>query len=241
MSTFMNSAPKHIAIIMDGNGRWAEKKGVRTIEGHKAGGRVAEAIALAAKKVGVSYLTLYTFSAENFKRSPLWVAELLKEFTYYLEHKTDIFIEEEIRASFIGDRTLFSKKIQMLMARLEERTKDFKALHVNFAFGYGGRQEILRATKQIAEDVKAGKLKVDQIKADVFDQYLYTTHMPDPDLFIRTSGEMRISNYLLWQMAYTELYFTKTLWPDFTADEFMQILADFGKRERCFGLDRHAA
>ncbi|MBX9976667.1 MAG: di-trans,poly-cis-decaprenylcistransferase [Alphaproteobacteria bacterium] len=237
----MHNPPRHIAIVMDGNGRWAKKNGVRTIEGHRKGGRVAEDIAMVAKEMGIAYLTLYTFSSENWKRSPLWIAELLDEFTHYLEHKTAIFVQEHIRANFIGDRTRFPRKIQTLMTQLEDQTKMFEGLCVNFALGYGARQEITDAMRRMAGDVQKGLLKPNAIDENTVSSYLYTKDMPDPDLFIRTSGEMRVSNYLLWQIAYAELFFTQTLWPDFTKEEFCTIINNFTQRERCYGQDRHAA
>lgn len=226
---------------MDGNGRWAKKRGLDPIEGHKQGGRTTEEIALIAKEVGVKYLTLYTFSTENWRRSPVWIAEFMKELGYYLENQTDIFMRERIRARFIGDRSGFSKKLQSLLTNLEEETKHFDTLHVNFALGYGARQEIAYAMRRIAEDVQKGHIKVNDIHPHMIHTYLYTRGMPDPDILIRPSGEMRVSNYLLWQIAYTELYFTDTLWPDFSSDEFLRIIEHYTKRERCYGRDRQAA
>ena len=236
-----NSTPRHVAIIMDGNGRWAKQRNLSTIEGHKEGAEATKRTIVAAQKAGVSYLTLYTFSTENFKRSSSWVAELMGEFVYHLEHKIDIFINNKIRVSFIGDRSLLSKKIVFLMDQAEDQTKDFVGLNVIFALGYGARNDITHATRRIAMDVKRGVIQPEHIDEHLVDQYLMTSRFPDPDLFIRTSGEMRISNFLLWQMAYTEMTFTPVLWPDFTADHFNQLISNFPNRERCYGQDRYAA
>lgn len=228
-------------MIMDGNGRWAKQKNLPTIEGHRAGAKAAERIILAAQDAGVRYLTLYTFSTENFKRASSWVTDLMAEFAYHLEHRLDFFIEKKIRVSFIGDRALLSKRMVFLMHQAEERTQEFEGLHVIFAMGYGARNEITHATRRIAQDVKRGIIEIEHIDEHLLNQYLMTASYPEPDLFIRTSGEMRISNFLLWQLAYTEMAFTHILWPDMTAAHFNELIAGFPTRERCYGQDRYAA
>lgn len=233
--------PKHVAIIMDGNGRWANKHSLPIIEGHRAGAQTVEKVILASKDLGLSHLTLYAFSTENFKRSPIWVSEIMREFAHYLENKIDFFIQHKIRASFIGDRSLFSKKIDILMGQMEDKTKEFDTLHVIFAMGYGARNEIAHAVRRIAQDVKRDILHVDHIDEHLVHQYLMTASYPDPDLFIRPSGEMRISNFLLWQMAYTEMVFTPVLWPDMTESLFKELVLSFPERTRCYGRDRYAA
>lgn len=226
---------------MDGNGRWAKKRGVGTIEGHKKGGETAERIALTAKKMGIKYLTLYTFSAENWRRSPLWIAEFIRELSYYLEHQTDIFMQEHIRARFIGDHSRFPQKLQRLMRELEEKTAYFDDVHVTFAVGYGARQEIAQSMRALAKRVGSEEIKISDINEQLISETLYTHDLPDPDVLIRTSGEMRISNYLLWQAAYAELYFTETLWPDFSPEEFTKIIETCCQRQRCYGQDRQDA
>lgn len=235
------SVPQHVAIIMDGNGRWAKHHNLPLIEGHRQGGKTAEAIILEAKKQNVGYLTLYTFSSENFKRSPLWVAELLHEFEHYLEHKAHFFKDHSIRVRFIGQLDLFSHTLQTLMKKVEDDTASFTNLSVQFAVAYGARQEITHALQQIAHAVQAGRVSPEDITEDLISSYLYTKNMPDPDLLIRTSGDMRISNYLLWQNSYAEFFFPTTLWPDFTPQHFEDILHQWQGRVRCFGQDRHAA
>lgn len=241
MSMTKKSIPHHVAIIMDGNGRWAKQHNVPTIEGHRAGAKAAERIILAAQKAGVAYLTLYTFSTENFKRSSSWVTDLMGEFIYHLEHRLNFFTDQKIRISFIGDRSLLSKRMVFLMEQAEERTQKFEGLHVIFALSYGARNELTHATRRIAQDVKRGIIDVEHIDEHLVGQYLMTASFPDPDLFIRTSGEMRISNFLLWQVAYTEMVFTSVLWPDITAEHFHDLISGFPERERCFGSDRYAA
>ena len=226
---------------MDGNGRWAHQQGLPLIEGHRRGGKTAEAIILEAKKHAIAYLTLYTFSSENFKRSPLWVAELLHEFEYYLEHKAQFFTEHGIRVRFIGELSLFSQNLQNLMKKVEHDTASFNGLNVQFAVAYGSRQEITQATQAIAHAVQQGHLNPYDITEELISDYLYTKNMPDPDLLIRTSGDMRISNYLLWQNSYAEFFFPKILWPDFTPKDFSDIIEAWKGRVRCFGQDRHAA
>lgn len=235
------SVPQHIAIIMDGNGRWAKHHNLPLIEGHRQGGKTAEAIILEAKKQDIGYLTLYTFSSENFKRSPLWVAELLHEFEHYLEHKSHFFKDHGIRVRFIGQLSLFSTKLQNLMQKVEDETSSFTQLSVQFAVAYGARQELTHATQQIARAVQLGTISPQNITEELISSYLYTKNMPDPDLLIRTSGEMRISNYLLWQNSYAEFFFPTTLWPDFTPRHFTDIIHQWNERVRCFGKDRQAA
>lgn len=233
--------PKHVAIIMDGNGRWAKNMGLSPIEGHKNGGRVAHEIMIQCRDIGIKFLTLYTFSAENWKRSPRWIREFLQLFTYYLEEEGDTLVREGIRFRAIGDLSPFPQKIQNTVNQLMERTSAFSDFQVNIALGYGARQEIIMAVKHIASDIALQKITAEMITPEFFANYLQTCDIPDPDLLIRTSGDLRLSNYLLWQLAYSELYFTPTLWPDFSKEELLRAIEHYAARERCYGSDRKNA
>jgi len=227
--------PSHVAIIMDGNGRWATARGWPRLVGHRRGAERVRSIVEAAPGLGIRYLTLYAFSTENWKRSTEEVIGLMTIFARYIQSEAERLSAEGVRLRFIGGRDRLDKKLQKLMAGIEERTKDNDRLHLTVAINYGGRDELARAARRIAEDVVAGRLKPEEIDEDAVEARLDTPDLPDPDLVIRTSGEMRTSNYLLWQSAYAEYEFTDTLWPDFTAEELERILSRFSARDRRYG------
>jgi len=233
--TTLQNMPEHIAIIMDGNGRWASKKGLPRIAGHKEGMSVVRNIVRAAVKYDIKTLTLYAFSTENWKRPKPEVEFLMKlpkEFSHvYLPE----MIENNVRIDTIGDFDSLPKHTKDAINHAKDKTKHNDGLLLNFALNYGSRYEILRAIKQIAKDCTSNQIDVDSINEELFEQYLYTNHLSDPDLLIRTSGEQRLSNFLLWQSAYTEFWFTDVLWPDFNEDIFKEALMDYQKRKRRYG------
>lgn len=226
---------RHIAIIMDGNGRWAKKRGMPRTFGHKKGAENVVKITQAMKESGVKYLTLYAFSTENWQRSKDEVDALMQLLNEYLDKELKEIMDNNVRIVFIGERYMLSDSIQAKMAFLEKESEKNTDLTLCIALSYGSRQEILSAVKKIAAKVKEGSMDISQITQDVFSEELYTKEIPDPDVLIRTSGEQRISNYLLWQSAYTELFFTNTLWPDFGKDELWDIINKFNQRERRYG------
>lgn len=225
----------HIAVIMDGNGRWATKRGLPRTAGHKKGAEVVVQIAKAAKEFGVKYLTLYAFSTENWKRSPEEVGALMQLLRQYLDKNFKELEQNDVKIRFIGERYMLDADIVEKMERLEQNTAENKSLVLQIALSYGSRQEIVNAAKKLAERVKNGDMQLKDIDEQAFSDVLYTGGIPDPDLLIRTSGEQRISNYLLWQIAYSELFFTKTLWPDFAKEEFKSIIENYQTRERRYG------
>ena len=225
----------HIAVIMDGNGRWATKRGLPRTAGHKKGAEVVVQIAKAAKEFGVKYLTLYAFSTENWKRSPEEIGALMQLLRQYLDNNLKELEQNDVKIRFIGERYMLDADIVEKMERLEQNTAENKSLVLQIALSYGSRQEILNTAKEIAERVKNGDMQPQDIDEQTFSAMLYTGGVPDPDLLIRTSGEQRISNYLLWQIAYSELFFTKTLWPDFAKEEFKSIIENYQTRERRYG------
>ena len=226
---------RHIAIIMDGNGRWAKKRGMPRTFGHKKGAENVVKITRAMKESGVKYLTLYAFSTENWQRSKDEVDALMQLLNEYLDKELKEIMDNNVRIVFIGERYMLSDSIQAKMAFLEKESEKNTDLTLCIALSYGSRQEILSAVKKIAAKVKEGSMDISQITQDVFSEELYTKEIPDPDVLIRTSGEQRISNYLLWQSAYTELFFTNTLWPDFGKDELWDIINKFNQSERRYG------
>ena len=226
---------RHIAIIMDGNGRWAKKRGMPRTLGHKKGAENVVKITRAMKESGVKYLTLYAFSTENWQRSKDEVDALMQLLNEYLDKELKEIMDNNVRIVFIGERYMLSDSIQAKMAFLEKESEKNTDLTLCIALSYGSRQEILSAVKKIAAKEKEGSKDISQITQDVFSEELYTKEIPDPDVLIRTSGEQRISNYLLWQSAYTELFFTNTLWPDFGKDELWDIINKFNQRERRYG------
>ena len=226
---------EHVAIIMDGNGRWATQKGWPRLAGHRKGAERVKEIVRCAPDLGIRWLTIYAFSTENWKRSTEEVLGLMSIFARYIEREADRMAAESVRMRFIGDRSRLDPKLQKLMAGIEARTAQFSRLNLTVAINYGGRDEIVRATRKLAADVAAGRLAPDAVTDTVLTSYLDTADLPDPDLVIRTSGEVRTSNFLPWQAAYSEYEFTEILWPDFTPDVLGSIVARFGNRERRFG------
>ena len=227
--------PAHVAIILDGNGRWAKKRGLPRAMGHKEGCRTVEKTVELAARMGVRYLTVYGFSTENWKRSSEEVGALMQLFRYYMVRLLKIAKANNVRVKMIGERSRFDQDIIDGINRLEDETKENTGLTFVIAVNYGGRDEITRASRKLAEDCVAGKVKPGEITETVVASYLDTAGMPDPDLLIRTSGEIRLSNYLLWQCAYTEIYVTDCLWPDFNQEEFEKAIGAYNKRERRFG------
>lgn len=225
----------HVAIIMDGNGRWATNRGWPRLVGHRKGAERVREIVRSAPGLGIRWLTIYAFSTENWKRSTEEVLGLMSIFARYIEREADRLAAEGVRMRFIGDRSRLDPKLQRLMAGIEERTAGLSLLNLTVAINYGGRNELLRAARELADRVARGQVAVEAVDEDMLESCLDTHDLPDPDLVIRTSGETRISNFLLWQSAYSEYEFTPTLWPDFTAAELAAIIGRFGGRERRFG------
>ncbi len=230
-----SSLPKHVAIIMDGNGRWAKKRSLPRMMGHRAGADALRKVSRFAGNIGIEYITVYAFSTENWKRSDEEVNGLMSLLLEYLKNAEKELGGDDVRIRVIGDTSRFSDEIKEQIVRVEKLTQNNKSVTVTLALNYGGRDEILRATKNIALDVKNGSLDENAIDENLFSSKLYTNYMPDPDLVIRTSGEMRLSNYLLWQSSYSEFYFTPVLWPDFGEKEFTQAIDEYLSRNRRFG------
>ncbi len=227
--------PFHVAIIMDGNGRWAQNKNMPRTFGHKKGMATVKKIISYSNTANVDILSLFAFSTENWKRPQREIKFLFSAFADYLERNKKLFIKENIRLTVSGRRQGVSSNLLKKIDDTVEATKDNKSLILNVAFNYGGRAEIIDATKDILEDCKKGILNKEDIDHDIFKKYLYCPFLSDVDLLIRTSGEKRISNFLLWRIAYSEIYFTSTLWPDFTSEELAKAIEDYHKRERRFG------
>lgn len=231
---FMN-VPNHIAIILDGNGRWAKAKGMPRSYGHVKGCANLETICDDMKELGVKYLTVYAFSTENWKRSKEEVEGLMKLFRNYLKKCIKIAERNKMCVRVIGDVTGFDEDIQKKIKDLEEFSKDYTELHFQIALNYGSRDEITRGMRKLATDAAEGRLKPEEITENVIEGYLDTAGIPDPDFLIRTSGEQRLSNYLLWQLAYTEFYFTDVAWPDFDKKELIKAIEKYNQRDRRFG------
>ncbi|ORE87035.1 undecaprenyl diphosphate synthase [Oceanococcus atlanticus] len=227
--------PRHIAIIMDGNGRWAQKRAMPRTMGHRAGGKVARKIIEACDARGIECLTLFAFSTENWGRPKQEVGVLMDLFLSTLRERMDEFHERGARLRFIGDRSSFAEPLRAEMQRAEEQTASNSGLQLNVAVSYGGRQDIAAVARRMAEQVRDGEMQLDDITEQRIDAALALGDLPPPDLFIRTGGELRISNFLLWQLAYTELFFTDTLWPDFDEAALDKAIAGFAARERRFG------
>jgi len=227
--------PRHIAIIMDGNGRWARKRSLNRIKGHREGAESVRDIVRACREIGIEVLTLYAFSTENWRRPQKEVSALMKLLKDFLKSELAEMMENDIRMNGLGDIERFPEDVLKVLKKVMGETRQNRGMRLNLALSYGGREEVVKATQKIAAEVKAGQLQPEQITEDLFANYLYTRGMPEPDLLIRTSGEMRISNFLLWQIAYAEIFVTPTLWPDFRRKELVQILLDYEKRERRFG------
>lgn len=228
--------PSHIAIIMDGNGRWAKKKSLSRISGHIKGVDAVREVVTTCRELGIKVLTLYAFSIENWRRPPEEVNALMELLKTYLIKEVDEMLKNNIRLMAIGCLEDLPQDVQETLNETMKRTENCDGMILNLALSYSGRSEILYALKEILKDFKEGKVKLEEITPEYFSHYLWTRGLPDPDLLIRTSGEFRISNFLLWQIAYTELYVTETLWPDFGKEELLEAIADFQSRERRFGL-----
>ncbi len=227
--------PQHVAIIMDGNGRWAQKRHLPRTRGHIEGGKRVEEIVGAARKKGIKVLTLYTFSTENWNRPQSEVSMLMRMLTSLLNKKITELSHNGIRVQFIGKEEGIPPAVREVIHRATQLTKNNTDMILNMAFNYGGRQEIVEAIQRIAASLKNNTLKISDIDEELIDRSLYTKGLPDPDLLIRTSGEKRISNFLLWQSSYAEFYFTDKLWPDFDTAEFEKALMDFQTRQRRYG------
>lgn len=227
--------PKHIAIILDGNGRWAKKKGMPRNYGHVQGSKNVEKICEEAYNLGVKYLTVYAFSTENWKRPQDEVDALMGLLKNYMKTCLKRAKKNNMCVRVIGDKTALAPDIQERIAELEEATKENDGLHFQIALNYGSRDEMVRAMKKVCKDCKEGIITEEQLDETIFSDYLDTKGIPDPDLMIRTSGEQRLSNYLLWQLAYSEFYFTDVLWPDFTKEELIKAIEFYNGRDRRFG------
>jgi len=233
--TLKNNIPRHLAIIMDGNGRWAERRGLSRNEGHRAGMKKVKEILEACLDLGVEVLTLYAFSSQNWKRPRREVNFLMKEFERYIDEEMDELNRKGVQFRVIGRIQGLSPKLQKKIAKAMEYTKNNQKLILNLAINYGGQEEIIDATKELIKKVKDKVFSLGDIDVNLFGKHLYTKKLPYPDLLIRTSGEYRVSNFLLWQVAYTEFWFTPTFWPDFNRDELIQAINDYKRRERRFG------
>ena len=229
------NVPQHIAIILDGNGRWAKKKGMPRNYGHAQGSKNVERICEDAYKLGVKYLTVYAFSTENWKRPKDEVEALMNLLRNYMKTCLKTAEKNRMRVRVIGDKTALAEDIQKQIAELEEATKNNDGLNFQIALNYGSRDEMVRAMKQMCKDCKDGAIEIEQIDEALFEKYLDTSDIPDPDLMIRTSGEQRLSNYLLWQLAYSEFYFTDVLWTDFSKEELVKAIEYYNGRDRRYG------
>ena len=227
--------PIHIAIIMDGNRRWAKEKNLETKQGHKEGAENLKRIAKYANEIGIKYLTVYAFSTENWKRTEEEVGALMFLLKWYLDDLLNSSDLDNVKINVLGDITRLDPGIQKLILKLEDKTKDYTGLKLNIAFNYGGRDEITRAVKSIATSVKNNEISVEDINEDLISNNIYTAGMPDPDLLIRPGGEKRISNFLPWQLSYTEFIFTDKYWPDFNRDDLDEAILEFERRNRKFG------
>ncbi len=235
MSNFdKDKLPVHVGFIMDGNGRWAQKRGLPRTAGHREGAETFRKIVRYCQKIGIKYITFYAFSTENWKRPKEEVNELMKLFNNYLDEIRK-YTEERTRLIFLGDKSAFTPEMVEKMNEIEEHSRDFDDMTLMLAMNYGGRDDIVHAAKQLAEMVSDKAVKVSDIDENLFSAFLYTKGLPDVDLLIRPSGEKRISNFLIWQSAYAEYYFTDTLWPDFTAKELDKALSEYASRSRRFG------
>jgi len=227
--------PRHIAIIMDGNGRWAKARGLPRIAGHRRGAEAVRRTLVAASELGVPYLTLFGFSSENWKRPHDEVDDLMALLRHYLRGEIAELHKNAVRLRVIGDKDRLSPDIVAMIANAEDLTRDNHAINLTIALSYGGRAEIVAAARAVAAEIMAGRLSLDAVDEELIAGHLFTADLPDPDLLIRTSGEQRISNFLLWQCAYAELVFTKTLWPDFGRSDLEEAIADYRCRERRYG------
>ncbi len=227
--------PKHIAIIMDGNGRWAKKKALPRTAGHTFGASNFKTIAKYCSKIGVKYLTVYAFSTENWKRPEEEVNSLMLLFKEYLKEALSDFQDENIRVKVLGDKSAFSEELQELILNVEEASKNKDGMVLNIAMNYGARSEIIRAVKLLVNEVQSGNISIDSITEEMFSKKMYTEDQPDPDLIIRTGGEYRLSNFLLWQSAYSEYVILNVLWPDFKTKDIDDAIEKYSNRNRRFG------
>ncbi|MFC1578085.1 isoprenyl transferase [Thermodesulfobacteriota bacterium] len=227
--------PAHVAIIMDGNGRWAKKRLLNRINGHEKGSDTVRTVVRACRQIGISYLTLYAFSTENWQRPKTEVEALMALLKNFLHSEQKEMVENDIRLRVIGQVERLPEKVREVLHQTMAATKDNTAMTLILALSYGGRAEIIRMVQEVATLIKHGEIDPTAVTAELIADHLYTRDIPDPDLLIRTSGEMRISNFLLWQIAYTEIFVTPTLWPDFSRDELLEILKDYQGRERRYG------
>ncbi len=230
-----NKLPEHLAIIMDGNGRWAQQRMLKRVVGHQRGAETVNMVVEQSWQLGIKYLTLFAFSSENWSRPAIEVRALMTLLKKYIQKETARMMRKNIRYNVIGKRSDLPDDVNQTLDSAISETAGNTGMVLTLALSYGGRQELCMAATKVTKDVIAGKLSADDITTDIFETYLDTGGLPDPDFLIRTSGEMRISNFLLWQLAYTELYFTETNWPDFTINEFHKALLDYQSRERRFG------
>ena len=229
------NVPQHVAIILDGNGRWAKKKGMPRNYGHAQGSKNVEKICEEAWRMGIKYLTVYAFSTENWNRPASEVSALMTLLRKYMKTCLKTAATNDMKVRVIGEKSALDEDIRNRIDELEEATKNNNGLNFTIALNYGSRDEMVRATRRLAEDVKAGKVAPEDIDEKLYETYLDTAGIPDPDLLIRTSGELRLSNYLLWQLAYTEFYFTDVLWPDFSKEELEKAIEKYNSRDRRFG------
>ncbi|MCH7709106.1 MAG: isoprenyl transferase [Myxococcales bacterium] len=230
-----DAIPRHVAIIMDGNGRWAQDRGLSRIEGHRQGLEAVRAVIRAAHELGIEFVTLYAFSLENWNRPEDEVGELMRLLEHYMESELDEVMRNGIRVRSIGRRDRLPKSVLEKLENAEEKTRENREMHLVFALSYGGRQEIVDAVRQLLRDAENGKIDPEALDEKTFAEYLYDPEIPDPDLLIRTGGESRVSNFLLWQIAYTEIFVTDVRWPDFRKDHLVEALRDYERRERRFG------
>ena len=227
--------PNHVAIILDGNGRWAKSKGMPRTYGHTTGAKNVEKIAEAAGNMGIRYLTLYAFSTENWNRPPVEVKALMNLLDSYLKNCIQTAKKNNMAVRILGDISRLDERMQEKIRKLEESSADYDGLHLQIAINYGSRDEIVRAIRKLGRDVETGKIAPDQISEETFSSYLDTAGLPDPDLLIRTSGEERLSNFLLWQLAYAEFYFTDVPWPDFHEEDLRRAVEAYNQRDRRYG------
>lgn len=231
----MENIPNHIAIIMDGNRRWAKKRGLMPSLGHKEGADTLEKIAEVCEEIRINTLTVFAFSTENWKRSKEEVDYLMDLLTKTIIDFDKKFKNRNVRIKLIGDINGLPEKLQKGIIEIEEKTKDKNGLTINIAINYGGRAEIINATKEIAKQVKEGNIGINDIDEQLMNKYIYTSHSPEPDLLIRSGGEKRLSGFLIWQSAYTEYYFIDTLWPDFNKEELIKAINEYSNRKRNYG------
>ncbi len=231
--------PRHVAVIMDGNGRWAKNRFLPRLEGHRAGANAVKSVVESARRLGIRYLTVYAFSTENWGRPQEEVSGLMSLFQYYLENELELFAKHNVRLRAIGDRERLPPSVREALARSEAQTFEGDSMDFILAVSYGGRDEIVQAARSFATKVSRGEASPHDLNELTFREYLFASDVPDPELLIRTSGEFRISNFLLWQLAYAEIIVTPVLWPDFTPEEFSRCLKEFANRPRRFGLTEH--